>query len=615
MKYSSEIYLTKNNVTQNEWQEFIKYISKYNGILKKWTITISIEGQEIRYHLHTNFKVPSSISNLSSFLLKEEPNYNIKHQYISLPTLYPIGSNIIDCLNYSQIKRLGTLKYITIIFKKITSEKIISKVYLYLENNHKIIKTKMILGLPSNLLSFDFSQNKLYSYKKIPKYFDITKLTNYLTSTSNNSSLLVDTFPYLEGPNYLKNFDYNKHTLIIGSSGTGKSKYISSFINNLYNIDSKSYRLIMIDPHASIENDIGGIGKVIDFNQIDDSLNLFSSSNQDLISSTELTLELFKSIINDQYNSKLERVLRHSIYLLLASNNFNFNTLRKLLLETEFRLSLVKKQSTNLPSSISDFFLTDFNEIKTKSYNEAISPIISFIDEMEMIPVLNNENIPFTLENTIKNNFLTLISLDKTKLGDKALKTISGLIMQQLFTLVQKHSFKEHLIFIIDEVAVIENPILCRFLSEARKYNLSLILAGQYFNQISSSLKDAIFANVINYFLFRLSQNDARLIVDNLSIKIPQLSQKTLAEQKEEKINLLSNLNNRECIVRISINNKLIPSFKAKTTDYISNPRLKKISFTRHSPISIKKQPSNITFNIDNIKIHDILSSNSSSRG
>ncbi|HIS17624.1 MAG TPA: ATP-binding protein [Candidatus Coprovivens excrementavium] len=615
MKYSSEIYLTKNHVTQNEWQEFIKYISKYNGILKKWTITISIEGQEIRYHLHTNFKVPSSISNLSSFLLKEEPNYNIKHQYISLPTLYPIGSNIIDCLNYSQIKRLGTLKYITIIFKKITSEKIISKVYLYLENNHKIIKTKMILGLPSNLLSFDFSQNKLYSYKKIPKYFDITKLTNYLTSTSNNSSLLVDTFPYLEGPNYLKTFDYNKHTLIIGSSGTGKSKYISSFINNLYNIDSKSYRLIMIDPHASIENDIGGIGKVIDFNQIEDSLNLFSSSNQDLISNTELILELFKSIINDQYNSKLERILRHSIYLLLASNNFNFNTLRKLLLETEFRLSLVKKQSTNLPSSISDFFLTDFNEIKTKSYNEAISPIISFIDEMEMIPVLNNENIPFTLENTIKDNFLTLISLDKTKLGDKALKTISGLIMQQLFTLVQKHSFKEHLIFIIDEVAIIENPILCRFLSETRKYNLSLILAGQYFNQISSSLKDAIFANVINYFLFRLSQNDARLIVDNLSIKIPQLSQKTLAEQKEEKINLLSNLNNRECIVRISINNKLIPSFKAKTTDYISNPRLKKISLTSHSPISIKKQPSNITFNIDNIKIHDILSSNSSSRG
>ena len=68
--------------------------------------------------------------------------------------------------------------------------------------------------------------------------------------------------------------------------------------------------------------------------------------------------------------------------------------------------------------------------------------------------------------------------------------------MQQLLTIIQKQEISEHIIFIIDEVAVIENPILSRYLSEARKYNLSLILASQYFSQISNELKNSIFANI-----------------------------------------------------------------------------------------------------------------------
>ena len=96
---------------------------------------------------------------------------------------------------------------------------------------------------------------------------------------------------------------------------------------------------------------------------------------------------------------------------------------------------------------------------------------------MEMIPVFNSEQTNENLKNTIHDNFLTLFSLDRTKLGDKVTKTISGLIMQQLLTIIQKQEIDEHIIFIIDEVAVVENPILSRYLSEARKYNLSLITA------------------------------------------------------------------------------------------------------------------------------------------
>ena len=352
-------------------------------------------------------------------------------------------------------------------------------------------------------------------------------------------------------------------------------------------------------------------GKVIDFKSSLDSIDLFINNNDDIVASTELLLDLLKSLIADQYNSKLERVLRHSIHLLLTDESFNFRNLRRLILDLEYRNDLIKKLKYNLPISVIDFFLSDFNDLKTKSYGEAISPIIGFIDEMEMIPVFNAKQDSENLKDTIHENFLTLFSLDRTKLGDKVTKTISGLIMQQLLTIIQRQEIAEHIIFIIDEVEVIENPILSRYLSEARKYSLSLILAGQYFNQISEKLKNSIFANVINYFIFRVSKLDANVLVDNFNMKIP------LDDSRDRKIKLLTELNNRECIVRIESNGVLLPAFKGITLDYTSIPRIKR-TITNNSNNTNNKDNSNkskTSFSLNsNVSLKDILISNSSSR-
>ena len=382
-------------------------------------------------------------------------------------------------------------------------------------------------------------------------------------------------------------------------------------IHNIYkNINLKQqYKVVVIDPHASLEKDIGGIGRVIDFKTKRDSLDLFTNSNTDIISNTELLMELFKSIIADQFNSKLERVLRHSINLLLTAKDFSFSTLRKLLLDMDYRNSKIKELTGELNDSVSEFFLSDFNELKTKSYGEAISPIIGFIDEMEMIPVFNGKSSDNTIKDTIHDNFLTIFSLDRTKLGDKITRTISGLIMQQILTIVQSARMNEHIIFIVDEVAVVENPILSRFLSEARKYNLSLILAGQYFDQISSGLKDSIFANVVNYYLFRVSKQDAQTLVDNFDMKVP------LDDTKDRKIKILSELNNRECIVRIDSKDVLLPAFKAKTMNFESIPRIEEEVFDIEEVKPNVEEKKEIKFDIgSSINLKDILINTSSSR-
>lgn len=606
MYKTSEIYLTKNYVLKKEWEDLINVISNYNGLLKNWKIIIENNSNQLRYFIKSDCSLPATINGLNAFLMKNIENSKLYYSYLSLPFFTNTENNIIDIINYLEIKNKGTLNFIEITFKKLSKNNIKKKIVIYLTKNGNTKKYRLLLSNPTNILSVDFDNNKRYFFKSAPKYLDINKILHLLSTDINSSIFKIDTFPYLQGDFYLNqnNFSFDKHSVVLGASGTGKSKFLSLLINNIYkNSDLKQrYKIVIIDPHAALEDDIGGISRVIDFKTTLDSIDLFINNPDDVISSTELLLELFKSLIADQYNSKLERVLRHSIYVLLLDNSFNFSNLRKILLELEYRNFLIKKLKNKLPISVIEFFLTDFNDLKTKAYGEAVSPIIAFIDEMEMIPVFNNQTNEDNLRKTIYDNFLTLFSLDRTKLGDKVTKTISGLVMQQLLSLIQNHSFNEHIIFIVDEVAVIENPILCRFLAEARKYNLSLILAGQYFSQITDKLKNAIFANVINYYIFRVSKIDANILVDNFNMKIP------LDDTRDKKIKMLTELNNRECILRIDSNDKLLPAFKASTISYESIPRIKKANNLEKN--NVLKTDCKFTIG-NNVNLKDILLSSS----
>ena len=193
-------------------------------------------------------------------------------------------------------------------------------------------------------------------------------------------------------------------------------------------------------------------------------------------------------------------------------------------------------------------------------------------------------------------------------LGLNITKTVAGFAMQQILQLVQSHTFNEHIILVVDEVPVIENPILGRFLSESRKYNLSLILAGQYFDQISENLQKAIFTNVINYFIFRVSKMDAITLEKNMQMEV------AVRNSIFTRLKLLSELNDRECIVRIGKMGRMLSAFKGKTLDFVPVPR-KKSFFKKNNIIKIKENKPKKKFDINTKStLKDMMSKQSTSR-
>ncbi len=395
---------------------------------------------------------------------------------------------------------------------------------------------------------------------------EISKVKPVLASSNLNFSLDDDGMLDVKGLSGDKKFstrsyDFWRHSLIIGQSGSGKSVLIKLLIEDLCKKFGQEYCVVLIDPHASIDSNLSITGnrKVIDFKNI--ATNLFVNVGQATLS-TELTMDLFSTVLDIRGNQTLERVLKYSLNLLFGVNKMTLKNLKVLLTDTLSRKEILKQVTD---SNILKFFETEFQSINTAHYADAILPILNMITEMDFI-----SNIPQTtgLVKEINENFLVSLSIKQTELGTNITKIIGGAIIAQVFTIMQAKLTNKKVILVIDEVSVVQTPSLIQILSEARKFGLTVVLAQQYLMQVSGEILMSIFANMVNYFCFKLARDDAETVARNLNCEIDQYFLKNKNDPKEMQelaVKLLTDLNPREVIARIMSGEKYFSPFKAKT--------------------------------------------------
>lgn len=595
-----EMYLLKDQLDIQAWKAIILGISQYIGFFKSWKLIVYIENSTVRYFIGTNKDVGLLSNNLEGVVLRPinselvvEPKASSVERFVQ----YVGGGNLLDLKEKYQVKRTKELDVAEFTIRTINVEKAHVKMRFFFKSaagTHSVSK-KTLLALPAHLLQVDFVANTKYMRKKQPKYLDIQKSLNILHPDNLNAVFEVDTFPYLPKNYYLPitSYDFEKHSFIIGASGSGKSKLIALLIDRLSKTSGlkQNHRVVVIDPHASLEQDLAGINQttILNFKGQDDGAELFAGAGTDVSAATELTGTLFKSLLADQHNPKLERVLRFSLYVLMTSQSMSLDMLKRFVTDIELRNQVLSHVQGYVPANIVKFFDTDFNEIRTKYYAEAIMPIISLVDEMQMQPSLaNSHENSASLSRLISSNFLTVFSLNKVSMGEKVVKTIAGLLIQQIFLLAQARAFNEKVILVIDEVSVVQNPALASILAEARKYNLFVFLTQQYFGQIEKPLQDAIFTNVYNYYVFRVSEEDARALEGNLTIEIPkeilQSEKDKGLKESDVRVKMLTALDARECFLRLSNEGKILPCVKARTLDVVAASNLKNVELKAYKP-------------------------------
>ena len=571
MKKIYEIILSKDEIEQSDWENLFMEISKITGIMRSWKFYVIIEKNVFRYYVESKKELPPILSFSDGFFLKEENDCVRVKKFLYKPYYVTNAEeHITDIYDINESKRNQVLKQVEISIRLFYPTRYFTKAFLYLYKGSRLRKYRTLFFIPTCQLAESFSENTRFICKKTSrKYLDISKCVDIFSDKKQSDSLLkIDGFPYYRQDYYLNmdKFDFEKHSLIVGASGCGKTKFLATFINNLYEKYRDEYKVIMIDPHGAIIDELRNLKdmKLIDMKTKSTSIDLMLNSKELCNTNTEILIEIFKHLFGKEYNSKLERVLRHSIYLLLKLEMLTFENLRKLITQVEFRNRIIRN-ADNVEVHVKEFFAVDFNELKNQFYSESISPIVSLIDEIQMLPGffgMDESNPSNNINNIVAENFLTLFSLNQSELGDKVVKIISSLAMGEIFQLCQRRSYSQKVILIIDEVAIVQNPILTKLLAEARKYNLSVFVAGQYLYQLKEELRQAIFSNVMNYYCFRIAREDARFMSGALQMEM------AVKNSFFNKIRLLSQLSNRELIIRTSVDGRVIPAFKGRTLDY-----------------------------------------------
>ena len=598
MKYAFELYISKDAITKGDFEKFYSSVTSYIGFLASVRFHIKLDNNNVRYFVEADKDLSALSSSLEFGVMQpvdsaviEQPKDAKRESFVNFVS----GGNLLDLQEKLSVKRNKNLEHFVCDATRLTNSKSKIDIKLFFKNaaNEWSVAKKMGLNFPAHLFAIDFKTANTFMKKETPKYLNIEKSLHMFLPENVNALLEVDTFPYFPKPYYvnLPAFEFDKHSLIVGASGSGKSKFIQLFIDRLQLLpNSYDYKVVVIDPHASLAEDLQSIdnSKVFDFSS--DSAELFAGAEADLTAATELTTTLIKDLIGPgAFNARTERVVRFTLYVLFAAQTMSMGMMKRFLTEVDLRQQLLNHVDGHIPQNISHFFATDFNEIRTKYYNEAILPVVSIVDELELQPTLMGEE-GASLIKAIDDNFLTVFSLNKVSMGEKVVKTVAGLLIQQIFLLAQSRAFGQKVILFIDEVSVVQNPALAQILSEARKFNLFVVLTQQYLTQVDKELKDSIFANTYNYFCFRVSEEDAEQLVGNLPM---ELQKDMLIEAKEKgiseetvKVRILTELNPRECIVRVASGGQVLPCFKAKTIDITSN----KTSADKHTPKPYKGQ-------------------------
>ena len=573
--YVNEVLLTKDVYTQEDWRQFVLSIAKQIGGLSPFTLVVQTKDNNLRFFIVAKSDISGLSSTQEGFLLRAAGQVNIevpenaqKMGFLKIPN----GGNIIDIIEQNHLKEGKDITLIRLSIHRI-ADKLNSTMTVVAQKNNVPFVSKQHLALfPAHFFIINISESQNYIFTTLPKYLSLEKTMHVMDTVDNNALLSVPGFPYSPRDYYLSmsSYEFDKHSLIVGASGSGKSKLIQLYIDRLskHGTAQNQYRVIVIDPHASLEQDLQHITNSRIINLGSESAQLFPDASADISAATELTSTLFQSLLQDQFNPRLDRVLRFSVYVLLTAQAMSLDGLKTFLTDLDTRSRVLDHVKGYVPPNIQQFFATDFNEIRTQFYNEGILPIVSLVDEMQLQPSLVGEAAQ-SLYTMVKDNFLTVFSLNKVSMGEKAVKTVAGLLIQQIFLLAQSRIMPYKLILVVDEVSVVQNPALAAILAEARKFNLTLIMAQQYFSQVDIDIQDAILSNVVNYYIFRVSKDDAKKLEGNIAMDVPDeiLVQAKRKGQKDAnvKVDLLTDQSARECIVRVSANGQLLPAMQAKT--------------------------------------------------
>ncbi|MCG2690534.1 type IV secretion system DNA-binding domain-containing protein [Candidatus Parcubacteria bacterium] len=336
----------------------------------------------------------------------------------------------------------------------------------------------------------------------------------------------------------IKRDDRRRHTYIIGKSGVGKSVLLANMaIQDIANGEG----VCVIDPHGDLINDIitriplERAEDVILFAPADTerplALNLMEYDERYPEQKTFVINEMIK-IFDKLYDLKatggpiFEQYMRNAMLLVMSDpeSGSTLMEIPKVLADADFRK--MKLEICKDPTVV-DFWRKEAEKAGGEAALANVVPYVtskltSFISNDTMRPIIGQQKSSFNLRDIMDKKKILLVDLSKGRVGEMNAYLLGMILVGKILmsalsrTDIPQEQRKDFYLY-IDEFQNFTTDSICSILSEARKYNLNLIIAHQYLGQLvahgkDTTIRDAVFGNVGTWILFKIGSEDAEVM-------------------------------------------------------------------------------------------------------
>ncbi|MBR3254427.1 type IV secretion system DNA-binding domain-containing protein [Candidatus Saccharibacteria bacterium] len=368
--------------------------------------------------------------------------------------------------------------------------------------------------------------------------------------------------------------DRSRHVYIIGQTGAGKSGMLEllALSDVFYN---QGY--CIIDPHGDFAIDnlkfipTSRIKDVVYFNPADTAypvafnpLEITDPSRKPNICSE--VIGVLKRMFGDSWGPRLEHILRYTLLALLDRPETTLLDISRMLTDKDFR-----KETLDYCHDVTvlQFWKHEFGQWNEKQVNESIAPVLNKVGAFTANPIIRNiigqPKSSFDIRKIMDEGKILVVNLSKGLIGEDNAGILGAFLVTKVQLAAMSRSdipdVKDRRPFYlyVDEFQNFATDSFAVILSEARKYGLNLTVANQYVAQMTDAVRDAVFGNVGTTISFRVSADDAPMLVKQFE---PTFDASDLLQ-----------LNNRHFIISMIIGGEKVPAFSATTLSIPDTPK------------------------------------------
>ena len=398
-------------------------------------------------------------------------------------------------------------------------------------------------------------------------------LTGEASNDENVSAFGLTNFRGINHQFGLLRRDRSRHVYIIGQTGAGKSGLLEllALSDIFYN---QGY--CIIDPHGDFAIDNlrfipeSRVKDVVYFNPADaafpvafNPLEVNDPAKKPNICSE--VIGVLKRMFGDSWGPRLEHILRYTLLALLDRPETTLLDISRLLTDKDFRKETLEYCND---VTVLQFWKHEFGQWNEKQVNESIAPVLNKVGAFTANPIIRNiigqPKSSFDIRKIMDEGKILVVNLSKGLIGEDNAAILGAFLVTKVQLAAMSRSdipdVKDRRPFYlyVDEFQNFATDSFAVILSEARKYGLNLTVANQYVAQMTDSVRDAVFGNVGTTISFRVSADDAPILIKQFE---PTFEESDIIQ-----------LNNRHFVISMIINGEKVPAFSATTLSIPDSP-------------------------------------------